>query len=1097
MASLGKLTNSILSATNENTLALLNINVDFSLVRCDPSREYAPVGSALTSKRKHEAESGPIHATACKLGFLFHDILPSVPKLILAYGARTSEILANPDINPQGSTNDGPFRDFVGVDCTSIWAAATSGPASISVLLLACMLSRAWDAKMATSIWCELVEERRGQIQDQVNKNDIIHPHSIAAAKQNLGRSELAAWDASARSWLRRADMFMAFNHTQFRLVVDNLAIPYSSTGSTYEKVTASWTRSMDVVESLLGNHPHQANDRAVLLALSSWHLYPDLLVFRHEAKKISFKDKLFPCAGVLSLGLEFNGTSDNSTRWSLALSHLRHYGDPISVQSREDQSRVRIEGLWLVALGAIFRQWELLYADFDLAVDWFRDLHVVLSSEDDAVHHPQLSWIRHICSAAAALNAATRNAGIKLIRYGWRRGVKMLGSAVATIHSPFFGLCSPSIMRTLTQPTEVDCGLTYLRESASHLDLGVHQALLCYTGRLGCEGQYREWATIAPINPDLGSISAKHCTGNTASTEYKYVRWIHARHDKVVATVVRTSILEHRQRDIEQAGEVCYIVNEDDMPRRVDNMQRQTQKNSFQFCWSKPPPVFGQGNSIYLTSFGSLQQESSTGFHLLIEHAIDSNLRNSLFKTTMLTVADDGRVRRAMTATAPLDQGRDYLNYKYSAKRVVKYLIASLYAVGHPFSIPSRSRAYSKQLDLPKSSKIPRFSGSQPSFRGLKRKFPTGEETLHANSTGSSCETTYQTGWEDHRTGDMTGCFCLMTRAVNRSTKWLMSLRVLEIVDGLYEQLPGATVSLRIIEQDLLESKWLPGPMRRLLNNESAKDLLMEAAENPVAFYLDSMTRADSFACIAMFESGHFNIDPLQLCEVIALCSEDSIFVTGMLLSDPASSRRGTYIRRLVGNIGHSGMVLMVSPLEPRIRADEHNPMLVEHRPYDGRDADSFSGTSLHLSFTTWKMPLDWHNTGEIDQEFFLLESVVSVQDNGRWVADLDVVELETSCPDIVEEFCCTEDCRLAPGAAGKEVVSVDSWAELLDPPPCTGVFRAKRNWVARLAVSSILAQQGKGNSAVILGDERICWHCLRELYAVPEAHLPQLVIY
>jgi len=38
------------------------------------------------------------------------------------------------------------------------------------------------------------------------------------------------------------------------------------------------------------------------------------------------------------------------------------------------------------------------------------------------------------------------------------------------------------------------------------------------------------------------------------------------------------------------------------------------------------------------------------------------------------------------------------------------------------------------------------------------------------------------------------------------------------------------------------------------------------------------------------MPESGKFNIGPDQLTEVIALCSEDSIFVAGILLTDPSS---------------------------------------------------------------------------------------------------------------------------------------------------------------------------------------------------------------
>ncbi|CRK24238.1 hypothetical protein BN1708_013889 [Verticillium longisporum] len=205
MASIGKINFSGASFTNENTVALLNLNVDVCFWRCDPSPEFVPVGSALTVKRRVEAESGSIHRTACKLGFLFNEVIPDTPNLIKAYGKRVSEILALPKVNPQGTDEDGPFRPFIGADCTSIWAAATSGSPSIGVLLLACMLADAWDAKTAISIWVELIDERKEQIQAQQKDNKMLSLQTLAAARQEFARAELASWDASVRSWIRRA----------------------------------------------------------------------------------------------------------------------------------------------------------------------------------------------------------------------------------------------------------------------------------------------------------------------------------------------------------------------------------------------------------------------------------------------------------------------------------------------------------------------------------------------------------------------------------------------------------------------------------------------------------------------------------------------------------------------------------------------------------------------------------------------------------------------------------------------------------------------------------------------------------------------------
>ncbi|KAI1487062.1 hypothetical protein F5X96DRAFT_651737 [Biscogniauxia mediterranea] len=145
------------------------------------------------------------------------------------------------------------------------------------------------------------------------------------------------------------------------------------------------------------------------------------------------------------------------------------------------------------------------------------------------------------------------------------------------------------------------------------------------------------------------------------------------------------------------------------------------------------------------------------------------------------------------------------------------------------------------------------------------------------------------------------------------------------------------------------------------------------------------------------MFESGRFNITSSDLEEVVAICYENSIFVAGALLSDPAENQDATIIRHITGNIGHAGMVFLdLAHRAEDIRAPGYNPALVEHRPFDGTSANKFQGTSLRLSFTNWKMPLDWDETGVIDQETFLLEAVVSVQDDGKWVADVDVLVLE-----------------------------------------------------------------------------------------------------
>jgi len=357
--------------------------------------------------------------------------MPSTPKLIKAYGQRVSDILSRPDANPQGTESDGPFQAFVRADCTTIWAAATSGPSAICVHLLACILADAWDAKTATSIWVELVEHRKRQIQAELDDGKLINPHTSAAAQQPYSRSELASWDASARSWLRRAGTSMVVWRTQFALITENLTVPYPRGANVYETVIATWTRAVEVLEKLLDNLPQEACDRAVIRGISAWHLYPDLLVFQTKATKVSFKDALFPPSAILSVGLEYKGQpSDNFVRWSLALSHLKFYGDPVPVRSHEQLNRANISQLWLVALGAIFRQWDIPYAGFDFALRWFEELGNKLR-QNSLGKLPQLSWLVRLCSTATGLDGEMRKVATMLVKYGWRRGAKFLGSEI------------------------------------------------------------------------------------------------------------------------------------------------------------------------------------------------------------------------------------------------------------------------------------------------------------------------------------------------------------------------------------------------------------------------------------------------------------------------------------------------------------------------------------------------------------------------------------------------------------------------------------------------------------------------------------------
>jgi len=200
MASFGRLTAALMSASQENTLALANVNFDFALIKCEAPLEYKGLGKCLSKKRKKAAEDGPSHITARKLGALFESDIPDVPYLIQAYGRRVTQIAEQPNVNPRGSNSDGAFSDHVGADWTTIWATATSGKGVITVHLLACMLARMWTRTQSVAIWSELVEQRQEILRQRIAENGETFKISDAiASRTEIRRDQLADWDASAR----------------------------------------------------------------------------------------------------------------------------------------------------------------------------------------------------------------------------------------------------------------------------------------------------------------------------------------------------------------------------------------------------------------------------------------------------------------------------------------------------------------------------------------------------------------------------------------------------------------------------------------------------------------------------------------------------------------------------------------------------------------------------------------------------------------------------------------------------------------------------------------------------------------------------------
>jgi len=257
--SINKLAVSAVNGALEIQPALANINFDFSLWKVAPPKEFEGVGAALTTFRRNEAENGCTHRTARKLGALFEKLLPVTPKLIKAYGQRASEISESSTIDAEARSAYGVFASRVGADATSLWAAATSGSSAIAVHLLACMLARIWEGPEATSIWVEITERRKQEVNNDIEQNNVSDITTLAAAQQELTRSQISEWDASARAWLRVADARKCRQQKQLMLILENIQSPVNKKTDTYSSVISAWTNALIQMEGLINGVSQEA----------------------------------------------------------------------------------------------------------------------------------------------------------------------------------------------------------------------------------------------------------------------------------------------------------------------------------------------------------------------------------------------------------------------------------------------------------------------------------------------------------------------------------------------------------------------------------------------------------------------------------------------------------------------------------------------------------------------------------------------------------------------------------------------------------------------------------------------------------------------
>ncbi|KAM0451327.1 hypothetical protein ACHAO4_006001 [Trichoderma viride] len=450
---------SIFSARNENSFSLANASVDFALIRVEVPKQFEGLGNALSQRRRQNAESGSQHRIARRLGALFEQTIPNIDILTAAYGERASEIATSPLFDLKNADHC-PFSGHVGVDGTSIYAAASSGKSIIALHLLACMLARMFSNVEATAIWMQLVDGRLKDLEQASETSQIQGLAALYAVEQGrqILRDDLASWDASARAWLQTANEVMKREDTQLKLIVKNIPSIHSS-GTTYSNVVENWILAMKTTQDLIQGVPQDVTNGSVILGLMSWHIYPDLNVFSPN-RDVKFHDRLVKPGGVITLGLEAKEKNCSGVSWSVSLSHLRFYGDPVVIEKRleEDSDRITVEELRYISFGCVLGGWtQLALIDIEEAAQCFSALGDAVglynNSTDEKGYDSALGWITPLIDTANSFLSAVekeREAALYFVEFGRRRGRNFLDDKFRNI-IPMFGLLNPYLLFRLS----------------------------------------------------------------------------------------------------------------------------------------------------------------------------------------------------------------------------------------------------------------------------------------------------------------------------------------------------------------------------------------------------------------------------------------------------------------------------------------------------------------------------------------------------------------------------------------------------------------------------------------------------------------------
>ena len=955
MSSQLSITNSLASLQQQATATLANINISFAIWKYDAPPEYQPLRNALSVRRRDDAEDGPLHEIALKLGALFAPLLPlgELSNLFKKYGVRASEIATKYSSSSTSSQSSGPFSQYAGIDATTILAAATSGEASIAVHLLACVLARQFSAGTATALWEQLVDQRIKSIKAGVQTSTPIA--TLFAARSDFSTQNFATWDAGARAWLAAADEINYRRQTQLMLILDNIEGKIAT--SNHDEIIRTWVQAMTITCKLASGMSHVFNggvDTAILLALSSWHLYPDITYLGKQARQISFEDDLIDSGGNITLGLQENSPdAPGGIYWSLPLSRLRYYGNSQTVTAFVglNTSHVSAQNFAYIVLGAVACYLTPRKTEAQRAAKFFISLDDFFRGQCKCEDKFVFSMLADVSKRYLSLVGSESGMAERLFKLG-QRNRQLAGSDDdrnlfdGETQTALRGLAVHTVpVQSFAAMAKGRQGKMQMLNAAINAKLPEFKENLVILALTETKGDPVWWIQMAKgghfIRPEMLKLPSIDAPGIEVE-------------EATIITQIRRLLPTDRRR---ASSGFIYPIK---MGDHYTDLLR--------FAWIDPPGV-----QQYLSLDDTKKLEPEIAFH-------------------------DPAQRLPM---------------KYTIRIFTK--IYGDREIGLFSSQPWKVRLPELLWDLDLAEHILKEGQVDP------------------------------------------------VKLIERLHGPIGSLRTLAAACELFESMPLSSIALsEALQLPLAQQTWRvdkPACWSAPSTKVSEDRYIRESLTYP------RFDRRQAFACIASLAGGTHGIKLEYFDDVIAISVRDSIYASTKVVNDPYSTAVHPIVR-IPGNIGRPGVALLITPSDPKIRpVDTSDWMSISHAPFDGQKLDRFHGTELTLWFTDYERPIrDSRSSGEKFVTAFYIESVISVFDSGKWIADLNVL-----APSGKERLYAPRTAPTPPTTGNLtnrpstlQLITLDSWLEVLEKPEGCTVVRAHGNWQARLAVVAFCLRKG-----------------------------------